>query len=168
MSKSKAKLKDSHVYPHVRALAHQIRLMEESLVTPESFPNPQGKQLKTHTRTTSTFEIGLPDNERPPKSFQVTLQYSVKLTADKPGSDPYATYSSKTTAVFQIVNPEELGDLQGAPIEYWGTYFSFVHLLARRTALERIVSAGFQGIKLPVPDNVKTTLGDDVPLAEVS
>lgn len=139
------------------AVINQVRLSGEKLVVaePTVIQDRSNAGRKIRTETNSTFEFGVVSNGEV-KKFQVKIKYVAKLSLEN--DDVYlGTYESETEATFDIQSKGGIDDWMKVPLDVLKPYFAFVHYLARQQAQDRLLAAGFRGVVLPIPDNVKVT-----------
>ena len=130
-------------------------MVEESLDTAEPMPAKK-KGSRLHNSTSSTFELGVPD-DGVVSSFRTFLDYSVSLAMQDSEEQELklCTYKCKFVAIFSVLAKHGFDDWKDASEEAIQPYFSFVHHLVRQRAEERLLAAGFRGLELLVPDNLK-------------
>ena len=146
-------------YPHLMGVISQVRLIDEKLTTVDPVPK-KPVNGKIRNQTTSTFEFSVPEQAKV-DHFRIRVEYSVKLDLDET-SDLLCTYESSTLAVFQIQSYGGFDKWTEPPTAVLTPYFAFLHFLVRHRTEERLLSAGFRGVALPVPDNLRVAPTADV------
>jgi hypothetical protein len=138
----------------VSALLSLSRFLEEKLITPEDLPAKKGQQIRNQTST--TFELAVPDDQSL-ATFRVVLEYSVNLTMslDDERSAELCTYQSKFVGYFDVANKDGFVNWHDVSDEAIRPYFSFCHQLVRARAEQSLLAAGFRGIELAVPEDLK-------------
>lgn len=137
----------------LRAVITQARAVEEKLSAAVAMPErpKDGAASRIKTETNTTFELGIPENGAK-DTFQISIAYAVTLVFEKEDLKLCA-YECKFLAIFSLVGTNP--DWDNLPPAEITPYFSFVHHLVRQQAEGSLVNAGFRGVTLPVPDNLK-------------
>lgn len=139
--------------PFLNAILDKSTLIFEKLETIESVLNElEEGTIHTGHVTNTLFELGVPKEEKN-TSFQIRVGYSVELLLNK-NKIKFCSYESKIYLTFELQDHDGF-DWKDVPPKVLSPYFSFAHSIARRRAEEHLLAAGYPGIVLPLPGNLK-------------
>lgn len=147
--------KSESVTAYLMGVLSHVRQVEEKLSTVDPIPQQvKGEKSQIRNETTTTFEFGVPENTKV-TDFRVRINYSVILSFEE-GHTQLCKYESTSVAFFQLQSKGGFENWSAVPNDLMIPYFAMAHYLARQRAEERLLAAGFRGVALPVPDNLKS------------
>lgn len=148
---------------YLMGVISQVRQIDEKLSTTDPIlQNGKGEKSKIRNETTTTFEFSIPENTKV-TDFCVKIHYTVILSFEKDARQ-LCKYECTSVAFFQLQGKGGFENWADMPDDLMIPYFAMVHYLARQRAEEHLLAAGFRGVALPIPDNLKMSPAQDTEL----
>ncbi len=148
---------------YLMGVISQVRQIDEKLSTTDPIlQNGKLEKSQISNETSTTFEFGIPENTKV-TDFRVRIHYTVILSFEE-GAIQLCKYECTSVAFFQLQDKGGFENWEDMPEDLMIPYFAMAHHLARQRAEEHLLAAGFRGVALPIPDNLKMSPAQDTEL----